>query len=71
MKLSSKVYDFLKKCLTIYIPALITLFVTIVGIWDLNVPVDAIVATITAITTCLGVILGISSNNYYKDKENV
>lgn len=65
MKLSNKAYDILKYIAQILLPAMGTLYFALAGIW--NFPYgEEIVGTITAIDTCLGVLLGISSANYNK-----
>lgn len=64
--LNSKIYDTLKWLVLIVSPALCTLIVSINALWQINLPTDAIVGTITAITTFVGVILGISNINYNK-----
>lgn len=66
MKLNSKVYAVLKWGLIIFIPALITLIGTLGQIY--NFETETIVLTISAISTFLGVITGISNYNYKKDK---
>lgn len=66
--MSNKTYDTLKKIAMYALPAIATLVITVFKIW--NIPYgEEIGATITAIDTALGVILGISSANYSK-KEN-
>jgi hypothetical protein len=66
--MSNKTYDTLKKIAMYVLPAIATLVITVFKIW--NIPYgEEIGATITAIDTALGVILGISSANYSK-KEN-
>lgn len=66
--MSNKVYDVLKWIAQILLPALGTLYFALAGIW--NFPyAEAIVGTITAVDTFLGVLLGISSVNYNKNKE--
>ena len=64
MKLSDKVYQILKWGLIIFIPALITLIGTLGQIY--NFDTKTIVLTISAISTFLGVITGISNYNYKK-----
>lgn len=63
MKLSNKTYDFLKFLAQIVLPALATLMVTLGNIynWDFT---EETVATIVAVDTFLGVLLGIASNSY-------
>jgi hypothetical protein len=66
--MNNKVYDVLKWIAQILLPALGTLYFALAGIW--NFPyAEAIVGTITAVDTFLGVLLGISSINYNKNKE--
>lgn len=64
--MNNKVYDILKWVCLVVIPAVCTLLVTLNSLWDWGLPIDAIVGTITAVTTFIGVILGISSEAYKK-----
>lgn len=66
--MSNKVYDILKWIAQILLPALATLYFALAGIWDFPYA-EAIVGTITAIDTFLGIILGISSANYHKKED--
>ena len=66
MKLSNKMYDSLKWVAMYLLPALGTLYFALSGIWGLPYG-EQIVGTITAVDTFLGVILGISSNQYKKN----
>ncbi len=66
--MSDKMYDILKWVAQILLPALGTLYFALAGIWGFPYA-EAVVGTITAIDTFLGVILGISSINYNKKKE--
>ncbi|MBQ1792487.1 MAG: phage holin [Oscillospiraceae bacterium] len=72
MKMSDKTYDVLKWIQRLLLPALATLYLALGSIWKdiiyLPYP-EQVAATITAIDTFLGVILGISSANYYKEQE--
>ena len=72
MKMSDKTYDVLKWIQRLFLPALATLYLALGSIWKdviyLPYP-EQVAATITAIDTFLGVILGISSANYYKEQE--
>ena len=65
MKMSNKVYDVLKWIAMYLLPALGTLYFALSGIWGLPYG-EEIVGTVTAIDTCLGVMLGISSAKYNK-----
>lgn len=67
MKLSNKVYDALKWIAMYLLPALGTLYFALSGIWGLPYG-EEIVGTVTAIDTCLGVVLGISSAKYNKEQ---
>ena len=64
--LSNKLYDVLKWIAQILLPALGTLYFALAGIWGFPYG-EQIVGTITALDTFLGVILGISSANYYAE----
>ena len=63
--MNNKVYDILKCIAQIFLPALGTLYFALAGIWDFPYA-EAIVGTITAIDTFLGIILGISTIQYNK-----
>lgn len=67
--MSNKIYDVLKWIAQILLPALGTLYFALAGIWDFPYA-EAVVGTITAVDTFLGVILGISTINYNKKKED-
>lgn len=67
MKLKNETYDMLKWIAQILLPALGTLYFALANIWGLP-NAEQVVGTITAIDTFLGVLLGISSDSYYKDK---
>ena len=68
MKMSNKTYDILKYIALYVLPALATLILTLGGIWGIPYS-EAIAATITAIDTFLGAILGISSKKYAEEQE--
>lgn len=63
MIFTNKTYDVLKWLAQILIPAVATLYFALAGIWGFPYG-EEIVGTLTAIDTFLGVMLGISSNNY-------
>ncbi len=66
--MSNKVYDILKFVAQIVLPAVATLYAALGKIW--NWPLVAeITATICAVDTFLGAILGISSSNYAKAQQ--
>ena len=65
MKLSNKWYDALKWVAQILLPALGTLYFALAGIWGFPYA-EAVVGTITAVDTFLGVLLGISTMQYKK-----
>ena len=67
MKMSNETYDVLKWIAQYLLPALGTLYFALSGIWGLPYG-EQIVGTITAVDTCLGVILGISTAQYNKDE---
>lgn len=62
MKMSNKVYDILKWILITFVPALILLISTLGTIY--NFDTEIIILTISAISTFLGSLLGISNINY-------
>lgn len=65
MKLSNKAYDVLKWIAQILLPAIGTLYFALSGIWGFPYA-EAIVGTITAVDTFIGVLLGISNAQYKK-----
>lgn len=67
MKLSNKAYDILKWVVMIVLPAVGTLYATLSGVWGWPAS-EQVVTTISALTTFLGVLLGISTVNYNKLK---
>ena len=64
MKLNDKVYNVFKWGLFIFIPALTTLLGSLGQIYGFDT--EKIILTISAISTFLGIITGISNHNYYK-----
>lgn len=63
--MNNKVYDVLKWIALVVLPALTALWLTLANIWGWPYA-EAIGATMAAITTFLGAILGISSISYAK-----
>lgn len=70
MKLNNKTYDILKWIAIIVLPALATFYLAIAKIWGLPYEVE-IPATITAVATLLGALLGISSIQYDPEEDLV
>jgi hypothetical protein len=68
MKMSNTVYDVLKFIAQIVLPALATLWAALGKIWGWPL-VTEITATICAVDTFLGALLGISSYNYNKEEQ--
>ena len=66
MKFSNKTYDILKWIAQILLPALGTLYFALASIWGFPYA-EQIVGTITAVDAFLGVLLGISTKNSYKE----
>jgi hypothetical protein len=66
--MKNKTYDILKFIALIFLPALGTLYFALSQIWGLPYG-EQIVGTITAIDTFLGALLGISTMQYNKGKE--
>lgn len=69
MKLSNKTYDILKYIVTIGLPALTTLWLTLASIWGIPYG-EPIGATMGAITVFLGALIGISNANYRKEQND-
>lgn len=63
MDMSNKTYDILKFIALKVLPGLATLIIALTMIWGIPYG-EAIAATITALDTFLGTLLGISSNKY-------
>lgn len=67
MKMSNKVYDILKWIALVALPAFALLYETLAGIWGLPFA-EQIPDTVMAVDLCLGVLLGVSSAKYNKEK---
>ncbi|MBQ1297771.1 MAG: hypothetical protein IIY21_27275 [Clostridiales bacterium] len=63
--MNNKTYDVLKWITLVALPAITALWLTLANIWGFPYA-EAIGATLAAITTFLGTLLGISSLNYAK-----
>lgn len=63
MQFSNKTYDVLKQIALIWLPATGTLYFALASIWNLPLGQE-IVGTITAVDAFLGVVLGISTQQY-------
>lgn len=63
--MNDKLYSILKWTAQVALPAAGTLYFALAGIWGLPHG-EQIVGTITAVDTCLGVLLGISTAQYNK-----
>lgn len=63
--MNNKIYDVLKWIALVVLPALTALWLTLANIWGFPYA-EAIGATMAAITTFLGAILGVSSVQYAK-----
>ena len=63
--MKNKTYDILKWITLVALPALTALWLTLANIWGFPYA-EAIGATLAAITTFLGTLLGISSIQYQK-----
>lgn len=64
-KMSDRTYDVLKWVALYLLPSVGTLYFALAGIWGLPCG-EQVVGTITAVDTFLGVVLGISCNQYNK-----
>lgn len=68
--MSNKVYDILKWCCILFIPALATLYRGLAGIWGWAF-VEEIPQSLITIDAFLGAILGISTIDYNKKQEEL
>lgn len=66
MKLNNTLYNILKWLCLIVLPAIGTLYYALAGIWGFPYG-EQVVATITAICTFIGTIIGISTISYNKE----
>lgn len=66
MKLPQKLYEILRWFTWIVLPATATLISALNAAWNWNLPIEAILATFSAVETFIGLILGISKYNYDK-----
>ena len=67
MRLPNNVYDVLKWACLIAVPAVITLISTLGTIYGQDM--TTVTATIGAVATCIGALIGISNTAYYKGQE--
>lgn len=70
MQIPDRVYDILKWVALIVLPAIATLYGVLASIWGLPYG-DQIVATITAIDTFMGALLGVSTYKYNKTNKDI
>lgn len=73
MRMSDGVYNVLKWIQRLLLPACATLYLSLGSIWKGIVPLpypEQVAATIMAVDTFLGVLLGLSSAKYYADLGN-
>lgn len=68
--LSNKMYDVLKWCVLVAIPALTTAYVGLAAIWDFPYATE-VAKTSAVICTLLGALLGISTIQYKGGEKNV
>lgn len=68
MILPTKLYEILRWVIWIVLPAVGVLLTTLTGAWGWNIPLDAILATLSAVELFLGTVLGIAKIT--NDKEN-
>lgn len=70
MTISNKTYTILKWLVQLVLPALGTCYFALCGIWGFPYG-EEVVGTIAAVTTFLGVILGITGYNYDKSGKGI
>lgn len=66
MKLPSRIYEIMRWLTWIVLPATATLISALNAAWNWGWPIEAILATFSAVETFLGVVLGIAK--YTNDK---
>lgn len=66
MKMTNSTYDILKRLCTIILPALGTLYFTLSQLWGLPYG-EQVVGTLAAVSTFIGVCIGISTAAYNKE----
>ena len=66
MKLKNEHYDTLKWLCLIALPAFATFYGVVANVWGAPYG-DKIVATINAVATLIGVLIGVSTYNYNKE----
>lgn len=69
MKLSDKAYQILKWIALIALNAIGVFYKTIATIWQLPAG-DEVCATCAALALCIGTLIGISTAEYYRTKED-
>ena len=67
MKLNDKVYTILKYLCQVFLPALASLYFGLAQIWNLPFA-EQVCGSIACITTFIGVLIGVSSYQYYKEQ---
>lgn len=68
MNISKTCYESLRWLVSIVLPAISTFFLTLADAWGWDVPTEAIVTSISALSLFLGTVFGISKITY--DKKN-
>lgn len=63
MKLSKEMYEILKRIAMVWLPAAATLYGTVSAVWGLPAA-SAVIGTIVAVDTFLGILLGVSTSLY-------
>jgi hypothetical protein len=66
---TDKLYNKLKFVALVLLPAVGTLYFALAGIWGLP-NAEKIIGSITAFDTFLGIVLHLSTNQYYKNGQN-
>ena len=67
LQLPNKVYDAFKWVLLVVVPGFVWLLTQLTEAWNWDIPLAAIIKTITALATFIGACIGISSINYKKN----
>lgn len=69
MVINQKCYECIRWCVSIVLPAISVFFATLADAWGWNLPTEAILTSISALSLFLGTIFGISKLSYDKEQK--
>lgn len=68
MRLPQPAYEIIRWLVSIVLPAISVFFATLADAWGWNLPTEAIITTISALSLFLGTVFGLSKLSYDKAK---